>query len=133
MLVWLGIVSDDGEPVDEELWDRVRFPDTRAEALGQLIQRSYRAVFDAVEVAEANREQLNIEFARIYGLGDAKNRVTTFIRLCELANIPVGATRRGEETPSFPARPVAAGWPLPWVVGSGQIPVGALTGTHRCS
>lgn len=90
MLQWLGVTGDDYVP-DTETWENLRHPDTRPDTLSKLVRSGYQAVFDAVDVEQVSREQLNIEFARAYSLGSAGERVTCFLKLCEVAGIELVA------------------------------------------
>lgn len=107
MLQWLGVTDDDYVP-DAETWEDLRHPDTRPETLSKLVRRGYQAVFDAVDVEHVSREQLNIEFARAYSLGSAGERVTCFLKLCDVAGIELvangPASRRAPDSQQTAAR-----------------------------
>lgn len=97
LLGWLGVINEEGIP-DRDRWEGIRHVDTRQETVRELIEEAYGALFDASEVTKEPREQLTREFARVYGLGDARERVTCFLKLCQVAGLDMAANR-GPSTP----------------------------------
>jgi hypothetical protein len=87
MLRFLGVLNEDFTPASLDLWQDLRMPDTRQATLKRLVEASYSDLFNAVDVAEASRDSLRVSFERIYKLGNANDRITTFLKLCELAGI----------------------------------------------
>jgi hypothetical protein len=98
LLNWLGVIDAQGEP-DKDRWDSIRHVDTRPEALERLIRDAYSDLFDATEAERETREQLRREFARVYDLGNADERVTCFLKLCEVAGMAMVANG-GDGSPS---------------------------------
>src|ERR1700682_5769225 len=48
MLKWIGVGDGNYKPVSSDIWNKIRFPNTRAEALTPLIREGYREIFDAI-------------------------------------------------------------------------------------
>lgn len=116
LLKWLRIVDGDGNSMG--VWDEVRVAGTRKQKLEELVRAAYSGVFDAIDVAEADRDVLRDTFIQVYGHGDPGRYVTCFLALCKEAGIPVKAatpTRaRGSENgkdkaPKPPTRRPTAG------------------------
>jgi hypothetical protein len=91
MLRFLGVLSEEFRPASLELWQDVRMPDSRQATVKRLVEAAYSDLFSAVEVAEASRDQIRVAFERIYKLGNANDRITTFLKLCEIAGISLKA------------------------------------------
>jgi hypothetical protein len=110
VLKWLGIVDQKGASLG--VWDDVRIASSRQAKLGELVRKSYDAIFDQFdEVSKASMEDLRGAFIRAYKSGDPGRPITCFIELCNQAGIPISAqpkTRRRKEThgkPSVSKRP----------------------------
>lgn len=99
LLHWLGVIDRKGEP-DKDRWEAIRHVDTRGEALEQLIRDAYSDLFDVTEAEKESRDQLRREFARVYDLGNADERVTCFLKLCDVAGMEMAATSGGAATSS---------------------------------
>ena len=123
MLKWLGVVDDDYKPVTPKLWEDLRLPDTRQATLRQLVETSYGDVFKAVDVSQARRNDLRVAFERTYKLGHAGDRVITFLKLCDIAGIPLKAldstrpgkaqTNKPKPKPGEPTPPKSGKTPTP--------------------
>lgn len=99
LLYWLGVIDAQSEP-DKDRWDSIRHADTRVEALEKLIRHAYSDLFDATEAENETRDQLRREFARVYDLGNADERLTCFLKLCEVAGMAMVANGGGGSTSS---------------------------------
>jgi len=98
ILTFLGI-AEEGKPVDTALWNRVRLPASREEALGELVREAYKPIFDQIaDVAEASREDIEGAFVNQYNLGDTGRYLRAFGAFCRHAGISVPALepRRAE-------------------------------------
>jgi len=104
MLRFLGVLNEESKPVSLELWQDLRMPDTRQATLKRLVEAAYSDLFTALDVADATREQIRVAFERIYHLGNANDRITTFFKLSELAGISLKALESPvrKATPSEP-------------------------------
>jgi uncharacterized protein DUF5343 len=104
VLKWIGLVEggngDHSGRVDADLWNRVRLPGTRQEALAQLVRSSYAPIFDQVDVSEATREDLDGAFVTKYNLGDSRRYVRAFLNLCGHAGIEAAAGRAAIPAPA---------------------------------
>jgi hypothetical protein len=90
LLRWLGVIDANFIP-DKDKWEGIRHADTRSQVLSDLIRDAYSDLFDAAEVQNEDRDQLMREFSRTYELGDAGERVTCFLKLCEVAGLEMSA------------------------------------------
>jgi hypothetical protein len=104
MLRFLGVLNEEYRPVSGQLWQDLRMPDTRQATLKGLVEAAYSDLFAALDVADATRDQIRVAFERIYNLGNANDRITTFFKLCELAGISLKALEAPAKkvTPSEP-------------------------------
>jgi hypothetical protein len=108
VLNWLGLAPDGA--VDRTLWNRVRLPGSRPEALSALARQAYAPIFDEVgDVATATREQLEEAFVTQYDLGDTRRYMRAFGAICRNAGIsvPVLEGRAVTADPAPRARVVA--------------------------
>jgi hypothetical protein len=90
MTKWLGIVDENGS-AKADVWNKIRQPASRAEALDPLVREGYSAVFGRISVEEASREDLYGAFIDAYGVGDPEKKVKCFLTLCEYAYIKTAA------------------------------------------
>jgi hypothetical protein len=104
ILSWLGLVKN-GKVEDAALWNRVRMPATREDALADLVRTSYEKIFAEVDVAEASREDLEGAFVHEYNLGDTRRYIRAFAKLCKHAGIPVTAFHKSGDATSTAATP----------------------------
>jgi hypothetical protein len=81
LVSWLGIVDHDGA-AKPELWNKLRQPASRADALAPLVHEDYSAVFDRISVKEASREELDGSFINAYGVGGARAASRALVRRC---------------------------------------------------
>jgi hypothetical protein len=100
LLTWLGLVQD-GQVTDSGLWNRVRLPATRNDALRELVRVAYDGVFSQVDVSEASRDDLEGAFVNVYNLGDTRRYLRAFARLCHHAGIEVPALEVRRTRASF--------------------------------
>lgn len=91
MLKWIGVIDENLKPISAEAWNKIRFPNTRPDALAPLVREGYREVFDAITVEEADKEIIEATFAQVYGSGDVGRIVTCFLTLCRQAGITTKA------------------------------------------
>lgn len=89
-LQWLGVIDENGD-VDAEKWNGIRLAQTRAQSLDPLVRDSYAEVFKALDVEDSDRDHLTAVFVNSYGSGNPKNQIKSFLALCEMAGIAVGA------------------------------------------
>jgi hypothetical protein len=108
VLNWLGLAPD--EAVDRALWNRVRLPGSRPEALSALVRQAYAPIFEEVgDVSAATREQLEEAFVTQYDLGDTRRYIRAFGAMCRNAGIAVPALEaRAATTDPAPRASVAA-------------------------
>jgi hypothetical protein len=91
VLLWLGVI-DQGGIADPQIWNGIRLPQTRKDALAERVRDAYSVVFDGLDLEESDRGHLEAVFVNGYGAGNPKNQVKCFLRLCEIAGIDVGAS-----------------------------------------
>jgi hypothetical protein len=91
ILSWLGLADQGGTVEDPTLWNRVRMPATREEALAALVRKSYDRIFATVDATLASREDLEGAFVNAYNLGDTRRYIRAFARLCRHAGIQIAA------------------------------------------
>jgi len=106
---WLGIIGEDGAATPA-IWNKVRMPKTRPDALAPLVHDAYSDVFEGVTVEKAIRDDLDGIFVTTYeGMGDSQRYVGCFLTLCQLAGIPTAAVRdNNTATTNGSGSPIAA-------------------------
>jgi Family of unknown function (DUF5343) len=107
LVKWLGIASEAGVP-DPAVWNKVRIPTTRAEALDPLVRTGYSKIFDRLDVEQATRQDLEGTFVNEYEVGDPQRKISCFLALCELAGIKVSAAGETANTTNGSGSPAAA-------------------------
>jgi hypothetical protein len=98
VLKWLGIIDQNGKPTTR-LWDEVRVPASRQAKLEELVRASYSEVFNAIDVSEASRDELEGTFIQVYQSGDPGRHVVCFVALCRHAGIPTKAVGPSKPKP----------------------------------
>jgi hypothetical protein len=98
LLKWLGIVDRNGV-ANGAIWDQVRLPQSRTEALAPLVRASYVDVFDRIDVEQATDDDLVGAFVNAYGMGDPRKQVRCFLVLCKMASIPTGTDAKKKPGP----------------------------------
>jgi hypothetical protein len=96
MLKWIGVIDDNNKPVSSDVWNKIRFANTRTDVLAPLVREGYREIFEAITVEDADKEIIEATFGQTYGSGDVGRVVTCFLTLCRQAGITtkVGAGRQ---------------------------------------
>jgi Family of unknown function (DUF5343) len=89
MLTWLGVTDANGK-TDSSVWDKLRVPASRAEALTGLLQESYKEIFSRLDLDHATREHVNNAFIQGYGTGNLSRPIGCFLALCAHAGIDIG-------------------------------------------
>jgi hypothetical protein len=90
LLKWLG-VTDANSAAVASIWDGIRLPQSRADALEPLVRSAYAEVFGRLDVEHASLDDLASTFVVAYGMGDPGRQVRCFLVLCGLAAIPTDA------------------------------------------
>jgi hypothetical protein len=100
MLKWIGVIDDGGKVVSNDVWNKLRFPTTREEALAPLVRDGYREIFEAITVEDAEKGIIEATFGQAYGSGEVGRVVTCFVTLCRHAGIKTtaGVGRQAKET-----------------------------------
>ncbi len=94
LLQWLGVIDEQHKSTG--VWNELRVPATRPNKLAELVKSSYKEIFDRINVAQAEREDLKGTFIQAYDSGNPTRPVACFVALCEHAGISIasGATAR---------------------------------------
>lgn len=93
LVKWLGLADKSGVP-DNELWNKVRVPSTRAQTLAPLVKKGYEKVFGQVDVEHGTRQDIEGAFIASYSVGGTQKYMTAFLAICEVAGITVDAAKQ---------------------------------------
>jgi Family of unknown function (DUF5343) len=92
-LKWLGVLDHAGN-VNKDQWKALRT--SQVETLAGMVRTSYKAIFDAIDPATADKAMITGAFINEYDSGDPGRPVGSFIALCELAGIRESSGRRSQ-------------------------------------